>query len=163
MVEPYAVIKGPAIIGKNCTIRSGAYIRENVIMGDGCVIGNSSEIKNSFLSHNVDAPHFNYVGDSVLGSNVNLGGGALLTNTKIAPGDIKIVTFEQTFLTGRAKLGAMIGDDSSIGSGALTMPGTVIGKRCLIYPQATIRGVVAHDSIVKVRQQQEVVLRRQPE
>lgn len=163
IVEPFVVIKGPVIIGKECVIRSGAYIRENVLIGDRCVIGNSSEVKNALLFHEVNLPHFNYVGDSILGYHVNLGGGALLTNTRIADGTITIVTIEQTFVTGLAKLGAIIGDQSSIGSGAVTMPGALIGKRCMIYPQATIRGVVANDSIVKVRQQQEVVLRRQQE
>jgi len=160
VIEPGAVIHGPAFIGKNCTIRTGAYIRGNVIIGDNCIIGNSTEIKNSFLFNGVRAPHFNYIGDSILGYNVHLGSSVVVSNIKTPPSEITITTLEQTYKTGLQKFGAAIGDQSEIGAHSVLNPGTIIGKETIIYPLALIRGVVAEKSIVKVRQQQDIVVRK---
>ena len=104
------MIKGPAIIGKNCEIRHNAYIRENVIIGDDCVIGNSSELKNSLLFNKAVAPHFNYVGDSILGLKAHLGAGVMLSNFKSLPGNIMVEIDGKPFDTGLRKFGALLGD-----------------------------------------------------
>lgn len=160
VIEPGAIIHGPTIIGKNCVIRTNAYIRGNAIIGNNCVIGNSTEIKNSFLFDEVTAPHFNYIGDSVLGYHAHLGSGAVLSNIKTPPSSIVIRTLEQHIETGLEKLGAIIGDHTEIGSNAVIAPGTVIGKHVIIYPLTLIRGVVSEYTIVKLRQQQQVMLRQ---
>lgn len=160
VIEPGAVIHGPAFIGKNCTIRTGAYIRGNVIIGDDCVIGNSTELKNCLLFNGVAAPHFNYIGDSVLGYKVHLGSSVVISNLKTPPSEITITTLEQTYKTGLQKFGAAIGDSTEIGAHTVLNPGTIIGKESIIYPLASIRGVVPERSIVKVRQQQDIVVRK---
>lgn len=156
-VAAHAVIEGPTIIGKCCDIRPGAYIRGNVIIGNDCVIGNSTEIKNSLLFDNVIVPHFNYVGDSILGYKVHLGGGAVISNYKSDGSEIIIKDGDVVCKTGLKKFGALIGDYVEIGSNALLNPGTIVGKRSIIYPAAVIRGVIPENVIVKVRQQQEIV------
>lgn len=160
IIEPGVVIHGPAVIGKNCTIRTGAYIRGNVVIGDNCIIGNSTEIKNSVLFNHVSVPHFNYIGDSILGSHVHLGSSVVISNLKTPPSEITIVTLEETYHTGLEKFGAAIGDHTEIGANAVLNPGTIIGKESIIYPLALIRGVIPSRSIVKVRQQQEIVVRK---
>ncbi|MFH1426739.1 MAG: DapH/DapD/GlmU-related protein [Candidatus Kerfeldbacteria bacterium] len=160
VIEPGVVIKGPAIIGENCQIRSGAYIRENVIVGDGCTIGHCSELKNCLLFNGAVVAHFNYVGDSVLGYKSHLGAGAVISNVKAEPSEIKVTTIEQNYDTGLLKFGAIVGDEAEIGANAVLNPGTMIGKRAVVYPTAMIRGVVNSDAIVKVRQKQQVVSKR---
>ncbi len=161
VVEAGAVIHGPAIIGENVTIRSGALIRGNTVIGNGCMVGNSTEIKNAILFNDTVAPHFNYIGDTILGHKVHLGSSVVISNLKTPPGEIKVVTLERTYNTGLSKFGALIGDNTEIGANAVLNPGTIVGKRCIIYPLALIRGLVTTDSIVKVRQQHEVVTRRE--
>ncbi|HLD21382.1 MAG TPA: DapH/DapD/GlmU-related protein [Patescibacteria group bacterium] len=158
VIEPGVVIQGPAIIGKNCIIRAGTYIRENVIIGDACVI--RSELKNCLLFNDVQAPHYNYMGDSVLGYRVHLGGGAALANAKSNKSEITITTLQQTYRTGLKKFGALIGDESEIGAHTVLNPGTIIGKKCVVYPLVSFRGILPSNSIVKLRQQQEIVVRR---
>ena len=161
VIEPGAVIHGPTIIGKNCRIRTGAYIRGNVIIGNDCMIGNSTEIKNSLLFNGVSAPHFNYIGDSVLGHKVHLGSGVVISNLKTPPSEITVTTLEETFKTGLQKFGAAIGDFSEVGANAVLNPGTIIGQRSVVYPLASIRGVIPSDTIVKLRQTLDVVMRQQ--
>lgn len=160
VVEPGAVIHGPTIIGKNTTIRTGAYIRGNVIIGDECLVGNSTEVKNAVFLNNAVAPHFNYIGDSVLGYKAHLGSSVVLSNIKTPPKEIIVTTLEEHIETGLVKFGAIIGDEVEVGANAVLNPGTVVGARSVIYPLALIRGVVNPDTIVKVRQQQEVVTKR---
>lgn len=160
VVEAGAIIQGPAVIGENCVIRSGAYIRQNVIVGDSCMIGNSSELKNCLLFDEVAAPHFNYIGDSVLGYKVHLGAGVILSNIKTPPSEVKIVTLEETINTGLEKFGALIGDFTEVGAHSVLNPGSVIGQHCLLYPSTLFRGVLSHHSILKVRQEQEIVIKR---
>jgi len=155
-VEPGAVIKGPSIIGANCQIRSNAYIRENVIVGDGCVLGNACEFKNSILFNCCQVPHFSYVGDSILGAKAHLGAGVILSNVKSVKGNVKVEQED----TGLRKFGAILGDGADIGCNCVLSPGTIIGRNSILYPNVLWRGVCPPDSIVKLRQEQEVVVRR---
>lgn len=161
-VLPGAYIEGPTIIGSNCVIRPGAFIRGNAIIGDNCMIGNSTEVKNAFLFNGALAPHFNYVGDSILGHKTHLGSSVVLSNLKSAQTNstVKVTTLEGTIDTGLRKFGAIIGDEVEIGANAVLNPGTIVGARSVIYPLAMIRGVVQPDTIVKVRQQQEIVSKK---
>ena len=155
-IEPGAVIKGPAIIGANCQIRSSAYIRENVIVGDGCVLGNACEFKNSVLFNGCQVPHFSYVGDSILGAKAHLGAGVILSNVKSVTGNVKVEQLD----TGLRKFGAILGDGADIGCNCVLSPGTIIGRNSILYPNVLWRGVCPPDSIVKLRQQHEVIVRR---
>lgn len=149
VIEPGAYIKGPAWIGENCRIRHGAYIRENVIIGAGSVIGNSSEIKNSFLCNGCEVPHFNYVGDSILGAKVHLGAGVIVSNLKLN-GDFITLRVQETVLsTGLRKFGALIGDGAEVGCNAVLNPGSVLGRHALVYPGISWRGILPADSIAK--------------
>jgi NDP-sugar pyrophosphorylase family protein len=161
LVEDGAMIKGPAIIGRNCEIRHNAYIRDNVIIGDGCVVGNSSELKNSLLFNKAVAPHFNYVGDSILGFKAHLGAGVVLSNFKSLPGNITVETNGKPFDTGLRKFGALLGDTAEVGCNAVLNPGSVIGRGSVIYPGTNWRGVLAANKIVKNKAEKEVVARRQ--
>jgi NDP-sugar pyrophosphorylase family protein len=149
VIEPGAYIKGPAWIGPNCQIRHGAYIRENVIIGGGSVIGNSSEIKNSVLFQDCQVPHFNYVGDSILGARVHLAAGVIVSNLKLNGDFITLRVGDQILTTGLRKFGALIGDDAEIGCNAVLNPGTVIGRGSLIYPGVSWRGILPAHSIAK--------------
>jgi NDP-sugar pyrophosphorylase family protein len=149
VVEPGAYIKGPAWIGPNCQIRHGAYIRENVIVGAGSVIGNSSEIKNSFLGQGCQVPHFNYVGDSILGAKVHLAAGVIVSNLKLNGDFITLRMAHAILTTGLRKFGALIGDGAEVGCNAVINPGSIIGRRSLIYPGVCWRGILPANSIAK--------------
>lgn len=147
VLEPTAIIKGPAIIGKNNDIRQGAYVRGNVMVGDNCVIGHCTEIKNSILMNHVEASHFNYVGDSILGSYINMGAGSRLANVQFRSLQEKMKNFissieipleSGTISTRFSKFGAIIGDNSEIGCNAVVCPGALIGKDNWIYPNCTV-------------------------
>ncbi len=161
VVEPGAVIKGPTVIGADCEVRAGAYIRGNAVIADRCVVGNSSEVKNALMLEGAHAPHFNYVGDSVLGLRANLGAGVKLSNWKVAANKkIKLAVGGRVIDTGLDKFGAILGDDVEIGCNAVANPGTVVGPRTIIYANCNVRGFIPADSVVKLRQRQEVVARR---
>jgi NDP-sugar pyrophosphorylase family protein len=160
VVEDGAMIKGPAIIGKNCQIRHNAYIREDVIVGDNCVVGNSSELKNAVLFNNCQVPHFNYVGDSILGYKAHLGAGVVLSNYKVVPGNVMVEMDGEPFDTGLRKFGALIGDGAEVGCNSVLYPGSIIGRGSVIYPNVSWRGVLAPNMIVKNKATQEVVARR---
>jgi NDP-sugar pyrophosphorylase family protein len=160
IVEQGAVLKGPAWIGENCHIRSGCYVRENVIVGDGVVMGNSCEFKNSIIFDEAQVPHFNYVGDSILGFRAHLGAGVILSNVKLDHREITVSAPEGAIATGLTKFGAIVGDRTEIGCNAVINPGSVIGRDCIIYPGANFRGVLPPASIVKLRQQLQVLPRR---
>lgn len=149
IVEQGAYIKGPCIIGKDCTIRHGAYIRGNLIAGNKCIIGHDTEIKNSILLNNAHAAHFAYLGDSILGNNVNLGAGAKCANLKLDNTQVSIHYEGQRIETGLRKLGAIIGDNSQIGCNTVTNPGTLFGKSVYCYPVLNVGGVIPSHSIVK--------------
>jgi len=160
VVEDGAMIKGPAIIGKNCQIRHGAYLREDVIVGDGCVVGNSCELKNVMLFNNCQVPHFNYIGDSVLGYKAHLGAGVILSNVKVIKGSVTVELEGRRLDTGLRKFGALLGDGCDIGCNSVLNPGSIIGRGSLIYPCTNWRGVLPPDSIAKNRAPVEVSPRR---
>jgi NDP-sugar pyrophosphorylase family protein len=149
VIEPGAYIKGPAWIGANCQIRHGAYIRENVIVGAGSVIGNSSEIKNSILFQGCQVPHFNYVGDSILGAKVHLAAGVIVSNLKLNGDFITLRIGHAMLTTGLRKFGALIGDGAEVGCNAVLNPGSIIGRRSLIYAGVSWRGILPANSIAK--------------
>src|SRR5215213_5755508 len=161
VVEQGAVLKGPAWIGENCHIRSGCYVRENVIVGNGVVMGNSCEFKNCILFDEAQVPHFNYVGDSILGYRAHLGAGVILSNVKLDRTEITIALPGGGFTpTGLKKFGAIIGDHAEVGCNSVINPGSLIGKRSIVYPGTVWRGVVPENSLVKTKQTHEVVTRR---
>jgi UDP-N-acetylglucosamine diphosphorylase / glucose-1-phosphate thymidylyltransferase / UDP-N-acetylgalactosamine diphosphorylase / glucosamine-1-phosphate N-acetyltransferase / galactosamine-1-phosphate N-acetyltransferase len=161
VVEDGVMIKGPAIIGRNCEIRHNAYIRDNVIIGDGCVIGNSTELKNALLFNNAVAPHFNYIGDSILGHKAHIGAGVVLSNFKSLPGNIKIEMDGKPFDTGLRKFGALLGDLAEVGCNSVLNPGSIIGRGSVIYPSTNWRGTLAANMIAKNKRTTEVVPRKQ--
>ena len=144
-----AFIKGPAIIGRNVEIRQSAFIRGNAVIGDNSVIGNSTEIKNSFLFNKVQAPHFNYVGDSVLGFHAHIGAGVILSNVRSIPGNVKIHCDGGTIETGLRKFSAILGDNAEIGCNSVLNPGTIIGRNSVAYPLSNVRGFIPENSIFK--------------
>ena len=160
IVEQGAVLKGPAWIGENCHIRSGCYVRENVIVGNGVVMGNSCEFKNTIIFDEAQVPHFNYVGDSILGYHVHLGAGAILSNVKLDHGEIAVAASEGNIATGLTKFGAIVGDRTEIGCNAVINPGSVLGRDCLVYPSVNFRGVLPQGSVVKLRQEFQILERR---
>lgn len=145
VVDPGACILGPAWIGANCHIRHGAYIRENVIVGDGCVVGNSTEIKNSLLFNGVQAPHYNYVGDSVLGTKAHLGAGVILSNFRLDGNPITVHAAGKRFATQLRKFGALIGDHAEIGCNSVLNPGSILGRRVRMYPGTIWQGHLPED------------------
>ena len=155
VVEAGAVIKGPAWIGRGCQIRSGAYIRENVITGDGCVLGNSCEFKNCILFDSCEVPHFNYVGDAILGYKAHLGAGVILSNVRLDRAEVIVKHDGGRLHTGLRKFSAVIGDHAEIGCNSVVSPGTIIGRRCIIYPCANFSGVLPENTVLKVRQSHE--------
>jgi UDP-N-acetylglucosamine diphosphorylase / glucose-1-phosphate thymidylyltransferase / UDP-N-acetylgalactosamine diphosphorylase / glucosamine-1-phosphate N-acetyltransferase / galactosamine-1-phosphate N-acetyltransferase len=163
MLEDGVMIAGPAVIGRNCQIRHNAYIRQNVIIGDDCVVGNATEIKNSILLNKAQAPHFNYVGDSILGFKAHLGAGAKISNFKVFPGNITVEIDGRPFDTGLRKFGALMGDRCEIGCNAVLSPGSILGRESVVYPNVTWRGILPERMIVKNKAAQEVVPRRMRE
>ncbi len=147
-ISPKAEICGPAIIGNNTEIRMGAYIRGNVIIGENCVIGNSCELKNSILLDSVQVPHYNYVGDSILGNKTHLGAGSICSNLKNDNKNV-FIHGETDHPTELRKLGAILADYANVGCGCVLNPGTVIGKHSSVYPLVSVRGVIPSYKIVK--------------
>ena len=147
-IYPNVTIEPPAIIGSNSEVRPGAFIRGSVITGEGCVIGNSSELKNCILLDKVQIPHYNYVGDSVLGNRAHTGAGTICSNLK-SDGKPVVIHGDQDYETGLRKVGGILADGADIGCGSVINPGTVIGKNTSVYPLTALRGVYPADSIVK--------------
>ena len=143
-----ATIEPPAVIGDGTEIRPGAYLRGNVITGPDCVLGNSSEFKNCVLLRHVQAPHYNYVGDSVLGNFSHMGAGSICSNLK-SDGKAVVIHGEEDIPTGLRKVGGILADRADVGCGCVVNPGTVIGKNTSIYPLTSLRGVIPADCIVK--------------
>lgn len=148
-VFPSAHIAAPTIIGENCEIRHSAFIRGSVIIGNGCVVGNSTEVKNSIIFDSVQIPHYNYVGDSVLGFRSHLGAGAITSNVKSDKSPVTVKTDVGKIETGLKKFGAMVGDYVEVGCNSVLCPGTVIGKNTNIYPLSRVRGFIPENSIFK--------------
>ena len=149
VISPNSFIASPCIIGENTEVRQGAFIRGSALIGKNCVIGNSTEIKNSILFDNVQVPHYNYVGDSILGYKAHMGAGSITSNVKSDKTLITVKYGDKSISTGLKKFGAMLGDYSEIGCNAVLNPGTVIGRKSNIYPLSSVRGVVPPESICK--------------
>lgn len=150
-IAPTACINGPAIIGKDTEVRHCAFIRGNAIVGEGCVVGNSTELKNVVLFNCVQVPHYNYVGDAVLGYKSHMGAGSICSNVKSDKQLVVVKDGEEKIETGLKKFGAMLGDHVEVGCGSVLNPGTVIGRNSNIYPLSPVRGCVPADSIYKNR------------
>ena len=148
-VAPTAYIKGPAIIGKNAEIRHCAFIRGKAIVGEECVVGNSTELKNVILFNKVQVPHYNYVGDSILGYKSHMGAGSITSNVKSDKKLVVIKNGTESIETGLKKVGAMIGDEVEVGCGCVLNPGTIIGRNSNIYPLSSVRKIVPTNSIYK--------------
>ena len=148
-VYPSAYINGPAIIGKDAEVRHCAFIRGNAIVGEGAVVGNSTELKNVILFNKVQVPHYNYVGDSILGYKAHMGAGSITSNVKSDKKLVVVKTPEGNIETGIKKFGAMLGDEVEVGCGTVLNPGSVVGKQSNIYPLSSVRGFVSANSIYK--------------
>ncbi|MBQ6876107.1 MAG: UDP-N-acetylglucosamine pyrophosphorylase [Lachnospiraceae bacterium] len=148
-VASTAYINGPAIIGKEAEVRHCAFIRGNALVGDGAVVGNSTELKNVILFDMVQVPHYNYVGDSILGYRAHMGAGSITSNVKSDKKNVVIKDGAEKIETNRKKVGAMLGDDVEVGCGTVLNPGSVVGKGSNIYPLSMVRGVVKANSIYK--------------
>lgn len=144
-----AYINGPAIIGKNAEVRHCAFIRGSAIVGENSVVGNSTELKNVILFNNVQVPHYNYVGDSILGYKSHMGAGSITSNVKSDKKLVVVKNKDEKIETGLKKFGAMLGDCVEVGCGSVLNPGTVIGKNTNIYPLSSVRGVIKEKSIYK--------------
>lgn len=152
-VFPTAYIHGPAIIGKNAEVRHGAFIRGNVIVGEGAVVGNSTELKNVILFNKVQVPHYNYVGDSILGYKAHMGAGSITSNVKSDKTLVVIKGCGEEVETGLKKMGAILGDEVEVGCNSVLNPGTVIGRESNIYPLSMVRGYVPERHIYKSREE----------
>ena len=149
IVEPGAYIQGPCILGRDCVVRHGAYIRGNVLAGDQCVIGHDSEVKHAIFLDKAHAAHFAYVGDSILGNEVNLGAGTKCANFKLDQTPVNLLINGKRVPTQMRKLGAIIGDKSQIGCNSVTNPGTLIGQEVRCYPCLNIEGFIPSRSMIK--------------
>lgn len=156
VISPLATIEAPTIIGHRTEVRPGAYIRGAALIGDDCVIGNSTEIKNAILFDGVQVPHYNYVGDSILGYRAHMGAGAIASNYRADHGEVVIKHANEQIATGRRKLGAMVGDFAEVGCNSVLCPGCIVGRESIVYPLSRVRGVVekamifkSHDNIVE--------------
>ena len=148
-VFPTATILGPCIIGHETEVRPGAFIRGNALVGSHCVVGNSTELKNVILFDNVQVPHYNYVGDSILGYKAHMGAGSITSNVKSDKKPVVIHNQGEELPTGRKKVGALLGDRVEVGCNSVLNPGTVVGRDSNVYPVSCVRGVIPEKSIWK--------------
>jgi len=148
-IAPTAYIGAPCIIGRNSEVRHCAFIRSSALIGESCVIGNSTEVKNAILFDGVQVPHFNYVGDSILGFRVHLGAGAVTSNVKSDKSLVTVKAPDGVIETGLKKFGAIIGDGAEVGCNTVLNPGTVIGRKSTVYPLSSVRGAIPSNSIYK--------------
>ncbi len=149
VISPLATVEAPTVIGHHTEIRPGAYVRGSALIGDNCVIGNSTEIKNAILFDGVQVPHYNYVGDSILGYRAHMGAGAIASNYRADHGKITLRCEDEEIKTERNKIGAMVGDFAEIGCNTVLCPGAIIGKQSVVYPLSRVRGTVAERKIFK--------------
>ncbi len=146
---PNNYIAGPCIIGHGTEVRPGAFVRGSALVGDNCVVGNSTELKNVILFDNVQVPHYNYVGDSILGYKAHMGAGSITSNVKSDKKPVVIKNEGENLETGRKKVGALVGDRVEVGCNTVLNPGTVVGRDSNIYPVSCVRGVIPENSIYK--------------
>ena len=149
VIFPTAYLNGPVIIGKNTEVRHGAFIRGSALVGDSAVVGNSTELKNVILFDGVQTPHYNYVGDSILGYKSHMGAGSITSNVKSDKTLVVIHDQMAPVETGRKKVGAFLGDHVEVGCNSVLNPGTVIGRNSSVYPVSCVRGVIPANSICK--------------
>ena len=149
MIFPNNYIGAPCIIGHKTEVRPGAFIRGNALVGDNCVVGNSTELKNVILFDNVQVPHYNYVGDSILGFRSHMGAGSITSNVKSDKLPVAVKCGDERIETGMKKIGAMLGDRVEVGCNSVLNPGTVIGRDSNVYPTSCVRGTVPEKSIWK--------------
>lgn len=148
-VFPSAYLGKHVIVGPYAEVRHCAFVRENAIIGAGCVVGNSTELKNVILFDHVEVPHYNYVGDSILGYKAHMGAGSITSNIRADQADVRVHTEDGDLDTGLMKVGAMLGDHAEIGCGSVLNPGTVIGRHSNVYPLSSVRQCVNENSIYK--------------
>ena len=151
-VFPSAYIGAPCIIGANTEVRHCAFIRGSALVGENCVVGNSAELKNVIIFDNVQTPHYNYVGDSILGYHAHLGAGSITCNLKVDQKNVSIKDPEEEIETGMRKVGAIVGDNVEIGCNTVLCPGTIVGRGSIVYPSNTVRGVMPEKKIYKDRE-----------
>ncbi|MBI2567714.1 MAG: glucose-1-phosphate thymidylyltransferase [Candidatus Schekmanbacteria bacterium] len=151
VIETGAYVKGPTIIGPGTVVRHGAYVRGDCLIGASCVVGHATELKNVLMFDHAKAPHFNYVGDSVLGCHVNLGAGTKVSNMRVMAGNVTLTVDGTTYDSGLRKFGAIVGDDTETGCNSVLNPGTLLGPGSIVYPCALCWGYYAPESLVKVR------------
>ena len=149
LIAPSAALNGPLIIGHETEVRHCAYIRGNALIGEGCVVGNSTELKNVILMNQVQVPHYNYVGDSVLGFKAHMGAGSITSNVKSDKSPVTVRIGEEKIETGLKKFGALLGDRVEIGCNSVLNPGSIVGRSSHVYPLSMVRGVVPPNSIYK--------------
>ncbi len=159
-LPPYATILGPAWIGARTQVRPGAFIRGNVIVGEGCVLGNACEFKHCLLMDGVQVPHFNYVGDSILGNGAHLGAGAICSNLRLDQQPVTVRTPDGTHDTGLKKFGAILGDGAEVGCNAVLNPGSILGRRALVSPTVSFVGVLPAATIAHSRPMLKLIPRR---
>ena len=147
-VAPTACLNGPLIVDEGAEIRHCAFVRGSAVVGKGAVVGNSVELKNCVLFDGVQVPHFNYVGDSVLGFKAHMGAGSVTSNVRSDKRDI-VIHADSGIATGRRKIGAMLGDRAEIGCNSVLNPGSVVGRDCIVYPTSCVRGVIPENHIYK--------------
>ncbi len=158
-VAPSASITGPCIICENATLRQCAFVRGNAIVGEGATVGNSTELKNVILFKDCEVPHYNYVGDSILGIKAHMGAGAITSNVKADRKNVVVKDKDRSYETGLRKFGAMLGDHVEVGCNSVLNPGTVIGRWTNIYPLSSVRGVVPEHCIYKNKE--DIVIKRE--
>jgi len=146
-ISPYATLVGPLIIGRGADIRSGAILRGRVIVGDGAVVGNSSEVKNSIILDEGKLPHYNYLGDSIIGFRAHMGAGAIASNLRLDKREVSVRYDNEIKATGLKKLGVMLGDYAEVGCGSVLSPGAIVGREALIYPLTHVRGTIPERSV----------------
>ena len=148
-IAPTALIAGPTVIGAGTEVRHCAFIRGSALVGEGCVIGNSTEVKNAVIFDNVQVPHYNYVGDTILGFRAHMGAGVVASNFRSDKGNVSVKTGDEKIETGLRKLGAILGDGVDVGCNSVLCPGSVVGRDTIIYPLSRVRGFVPERSILK--------------
>ena len=148
-IAPTALIEGPTVIGASTEVRHGAFIRGTALIGEGCVVGNSTEIKCAVIFDGVQIPHYNYVGDSVLGYKAHMGAGVVASNFRSDHGNVSVRDGDERIETGRRKLGTILGDRADVGCNSVLCPGSVVGRDSIVYPLSRVRGVVPGRSILK--------------
>ena len=159
-LAPNCTLEGPAVVGAGTEFRPGAYLRNNVLIGENVVVGNSCEIKNALLLEGAQVPHFNYVGDSILGAGAHLGAGVILSNLRLDQAEVVIRGENQTYATGLRKCGAFLGEEAEVGCQSVLQPGTLLGRRSVVLPLLAFGGILPENTIARTSQEIQTLPRR---